>query len=823
MDYDKVTVRISPASEGDGHEFVISGQAGHYGFRDVIRLVATKKAGSDFLSADVAVQFLVTLRRTIIASLGCNITRYVSENDLPYYQIAKSSKPQHRILLDSSRYDQHQKLAPVVKSFGRRKNLESSNSLMQKILHYASSEFTLAFGAWKGEFNDGSLDIHLLVQSDLYDLRTTQFVKQNRRRAWAFERTITRKMEQDLAQRVRGPLKRYKGVRWRPERKHPWVAELKISEKRKLWIGDFDTPEEAAQAFDVAVISHKKKTPLNFKDSLVRTSEVVEKLPSPSNKPFDITYDDAPPINVASIFHRRKRFVNQLEASTIHEFRPLDQLSSCGQTFAITHDDAESTSNTRDPLKVVPSKSLKGPFLAEHRAHTKCAGVHHNEPVSAVSFLTSNLEASNSMLESSSLVQLSAFEESEPLDSRSYDNVGAIPHRKEMMTAHWKNSSLNIPYNFWEQLLGEVSDASTTSDMFFESLGNPRVAELSCGQLLNTTHDDEVAAVCHKQGTISHVDEDPPISIPSKSSKPPFSAEQCSDVKFAGSYDNGLQAAISCVTSNLDGSETSSWVQVSAYEEEPMERQLGTSKKVWGEANDMCFDMFGDVRVADSSGEHLDFTHDDDVAALHHRQGTPSNVVDDPPILVPSKSLKPPFSADRHSEVKSEGVHNELEAAISFSTSRLECGEEEPLDSSRSYGNVGSISHRNETMTVNWENSSPSVVPSAALSKQPLDIASDIMCFDMLGDPRVAGSGVTHYNSSNEDTSSSTMPGWPVHDNLFDSLEYHGIFLDPNDFIQADTGGIHEDERTAMLWMPPIASPDVSHNTTQGSFAPFQG
>jgi hypothetical protein len=793
----------------------------------VIRLVATTKSGSDFLSADVAQHFLVNLRNTIIASLGCNITRYPSENDLPYYQIAKSSKPHHRILLDSSRYDQQQKLAPVVQSFGRKKNVESSNSLMQKILHYASSEFTLAFGAWKGEFkDDGILDIRLHVQSDLYDIRTTQFVKQNRRRAWAFERTITRKVEQDLAQRVRGgPLKRYKGVRWRPERKHPWVAEIKLSEKRKLWIGDFDTPEEAAQAFDVAVISHKKKTALNFEDSLVRTSEVVEQLPSPpSNKPLDITYDDAPPINVASIFHRRKRFAHQLEAPIIPTSRSLDQHSSCGQTFEITHDHDEGTTtpNTKDPPKLAPTKSLKAPFLAEQRAHTKFAGVHHNQLVSAVSFITSNLEASDSMLESSSLVQLSAYEESEPLDSRSYDNVGSIPHRKEMMTANWGNSSLSIPRFFGEQLLGEASDASTTSDMVFESHGDPRVAGLLCGQLLNITHDDEeVAAVCHKQGTTSDVGEDPPISVPSKYLEPPFLAEQCADVKFAGLYHNDLQAAISCVTSNLDGSEAmlepSSWVQVSAYEGEPMEQQLGTSKKIWGEANDTCFDMFGDPEVASSSGEHLDFAHDDDVVAVHHRQGTTSNVVEDPPILVHSKSLKPPFLAEQHSEVKFEGVHNELEAAISFSTSMLECGEE-PLES-RSCGNVGAISHRKEMMTVNWENSSPNV-PSA-LSKQPLDIASDIMCFDMLGDPRVAGSSVTHYNS-NEEASSSTMPGWPIHDSLFDSLGFHDIFLDPNDFIQADSAGRHVGDRTAMLWMLPIASRDESHSV-QGSVAPFQG
>ena len=58
-------------------------------------------------------------------------------------------------------------------------------------------------------------------------------------------RTLTRELEQ-LIGRV---IPRYKGVRWRPECKHPWVAEIKISEKKtkkKMWIGNFATPEEAA-------------------------------------------------------------------------------------------------------------------------------------------------------------------------------------------------------------------------------------------------------------------------------------------------------------------------------------------------------------------------------------------------------------------------------------------------------------------------------------------------------------------------------------------------------------------------------------------------
>jgi hypothetical protein len=81
---------------------------------------------------------------------------------------------------------------------------------------------------------------------------------------------MTRTMTRELEQLIGGVIPRYKGVRWRPKRKHPWVAEIKISEKKtkkKMWIGNFATPEEAARAYDVVVIQYKKQTTLNFEES----------------------------------------------------------------------------------------------------------------------------------------------------------------------------------------------------------------------------------------------------------------------------------------------------------------------------------------------------------------------------------------------------------------------------------------------------------------------------------------------------------------------------------------------------------------------------
>ena len=113
------------------------------------------------------------------------------------------------------------------------------------------------------------------VELCLCDLRAIQTLKQNCQRTWAVERTMTRRLVQEIETLVNGPKKYFKGVRWRPEQKHPWV-ELKISKNKKAWIGDFDTAEGAAQAYETVahqfeVAIERRTQQLGFpEDSMLR-------------------------------------------------------------------------------------------------------------------------------------------------------------------------------------------------------------------------------------------------------------------------------------------------------------------------------------------------------------------------------------------------------------------------------------------------------------------------------------------------------------------------------------------------------------------------
>jgi EREBP-like factor len=59
----------------------------------------------------------------------------------------------------------------------------------------------------------------------------------------------------------------FRGVRHRPEL-NKWVTEIRpTSQKRKIWLGTYETPQEAARAYDVGIFYTRKKIPYNFPDS----------------------------------------------------------------------------------------------------------------------------------------------------------------------------------------------------------------------------------------------------------------------------------------------------------------------------------------------------------------------------------------------------------------------------------------------------------------------------------------------------------------------------------------------------------------------------
>jgi hypothetical protein len=208
----------------------------------------------------------MALHKKSVNELGDPISYLSNPSAPPYFNTTSpTTTPQHRLVLDSSTLNQHDFLEFSIQSFGSKPS--------QSILAFIDYNKTLSkigvsyFSLLLREHRD---HIKFSIVVECYDLRATQFLVPKCGRVWRLERTITRTLTRELEQLIGGVIPRYKGVRWRPERKHPWVAEIKVYErktKKKMWIGNFATPEEAARAYDVAVIRYKKQTTLNFEDS----------------------------------------------------------------------------------------------------------------------------------------------------------------------------------------------------------------------------------------------------------------------------------------------------------------------------------------------------------------------------------------------------------------------------------------------------------------------------------------------------------------------------------------------------------------------------
>ena len=258
VDYKRVTILESVLQNGSCKFEVIGQNSGCYAFKEDIYLIPKEGQGS--IPREIGSRFMRMLLKVIVES-GCRVTMSSSNGGEgfcdPYFKISPESTPQHRFLLDSSRFDEHGVLEPVVKAYGVNLLHDLEPLLVQKVLFFFTTNLTNGFKSWKSVLNVDDSTVQINVELCLYDLRAIQTLKQNCRRAWVSERTMTRRMVREIETLVNGPKKYVKGVRWRPERKHPWVAELKVSKDKKVWIGDFDTAEGAAQAYET--VAHQFK------------------------------------------------------------------------------------------------------------------------------------------------------------------------------------------------------------------------------------------------------------------------------------------------------------------------------------------------------------------------------------------------------------------------------------------------------------------------------------------------------------------------------------------------------------------------------------
>lgn len=246
--------------ENDFHRLETQGQTNCYCFKAITWFVP--KANQPHASLTIGPHFMHVMTRA-------EKKNFSNSNGLaPTNTNSSWTKPQHHVELKSCTYDQHGIFIPSTRSIGIQE--ESEFISLQKEVNAISMAFTTAYISW---LKVNHVEMQIVFQCDLYDCRSTQFVKSKCGKSWAFERTMTRKLARELEQGMGGPTFQHKGVRWRPQRKHPWVVEIRLK-KRKLWISDFDSFEEAVQAYDVAAIEYGI-TPLpKLKDSSLRQAKL---------------------------------------------------------------------------------------------------------------------------------------------------------------------------------------------------------------------------------------------------------------------------------------------------------------------------------------------------------------------------------------------------------------------------------------------------------------------------------------------------------------------------------------------------------------------
>lgn len=300
MELTKVTRHDFPMLRNGEHKLEYHGQWEHF-YIKVIHSFFPKQS-EKYISPKIGHDF-VLWRGMNLMQLGHTIKWLPDTNGPPYYSVASSTEPQHHISMDSSTFDLHGFFLPSLRSFDVKKG--SYYLLLEQMMFYMSTTQTKTYASWLCTNHVG---LHMSLECELYDLCSTQFSTPKYGKGWLFERTMARKMAEETKQLMGVPSTHYKGIRWRPERKHPWVVELMLHDKKKMWIGNFDTQEEAIQAYNETAKLHGKQPIVKFED----ISQHVPKYPPESNM-----YVEPHTTNVA------------IDPSTLHN-TPFDNLDISG-------------------------------------------------------------------------------------------------------------------------------------------------------------------------------------------------------------------------------------------------------------------------------------------------------------------------------------------------------------------------------------------------------------------------------------------------------------------------------------------------------------
>lgn len=318
--------------ENGSCKYETRGTIDHYSYRRVTLLVPK---GEVDISVEDGQQFLNIVKMKYLEA-GCRINASSNLGFLNCKSPPPTSNLQHRILIDSSTFDECGSFKPLVTSYVMDPD---PASLLETELFLLYTNYTKSYEIW---LNDESrVKMQLIVQWEIYDLRSTQFLQQKQTRPWVIERTMTRRMAKKLEQLTGNSTVRYKGVRWRPERKHPWVAEVKLPKRKKMWIGNFDTPEEAAQAYIEAAKCYQRQKTLKSQGASREHVCGESKLQSP----------------IASLEHRALDTSINISSSLFH----LQRDSFGGPNFptlgAMSANDLTSNDHDRGIDKLVGSNS----------------------------------------------------------------------------------------------------------------------------------------------------------------------------------------------------------------------------------------------------------------------------------------------------------------------------------------------------------------------------------------------------------------------------------------------------------------------------------